>query len=894
MDLFKRNNGAVTVFLVIILVPCMVVSFCFVDLSRLWLASGVSSASADMALNSVLTNYDAELQNLYGLMASATSSKDACEKAEGYYKQLLTSQGLSEDAAAGMAADMADLIRANVSSGGGGDASSSGGSASDGSPVVSGSGFITPVEGASLANPTLLRNQIVEFMKYRAPIDLTLNGIDLLTQLGNHADAIKDSDGDKKIIERKQEYYESLEALLALLKEITDTIRNYEESYICKSFSDVKGETSTFRNKYLDLHQYFIRNYLQNNGVEMPEGKELSAATKLAVNRSVESINNSIKSYISDVESQRKALKDLDAKFKEVPGKLEECNRKRQAWADEANSRTTEIAKRDQVELQGESDDENLKSMMNIVDTLNNDYDKLVQVSVRVDTAIFNLDKVLEVLNEMGYSTRHPNNRGEWVFDASPPKRLRNIASLNDYKSLYSDYYKDLEPEEFDNRVSGTHGSYPTFAFTESNLSAINNTDIEISGYRGQSNKPGRCPFYEQLYDYFGGATDEEKSDANKGAKDKLKEKAKEEKEPKLEESIQVKNIRELDSSFPSGFADGSVDILGGLLSLAPRLATNLDEELYNLRDSLYTTEYVRNMFSYYTISKEQDTRKLPELLPNATVDRGLTLKSFNEINLIDANTRYAMNGELEYILYGKGGTDDIVAAGTSIFAVRLALNTPAAFLAFWNPANNTTARAIQAASVAAQTATAGIVPYPVFKIVFILALAVVESGLDLNDLMNGHAVLFYKSGSNDAKDWTCKIPTGTEIVNALDTLNGVGDSDHSDGEKNTEQNIKDGKVCFFYSDYLYFFLLIAFSSDSTGLFYERVGDLIQANLRETGKKNTDFLMSTAHVYYQLNTTVEVKPLMLALPIAANYTEEKDISSWSIWRFTERVYRGYQ
>ena len=34
---------------------------------------------------------------------------------------------------------------------------------------------ITPVEGANLANPAVIKAQVVEFMKYRAPIDLLTN-----------------------------------------------------------------------------------------------------------------------------------------------------------------------------------------------------------------------------------------------------------------------------------------------------------------------------------------------------------------------------------------------------------------------------------------------------------------------------------------------------------------------------------------------------------------------------------------------------------------------------------------------------------------------------------------------------------------------------------------------
>ena len=61
MNFFRKKDGAVSVFLVIILVPCIFISAMFVDLGRVYLSDGMAYSSADLALNTLLTQYDSEL-----------------------------------------------------------------------------------------------------------------------------------------------------------------------------------------------------------------------------------------------------------------------------------------------------------------------------------------------------------------------------------------------------------------------------------------------------------------------------------------------------------------------------------------------------------------------------------------------------------------------------------------------------------------------------------------------------------------------------------------------------------------------------------------------------------------------------------------------------------------
>ena len=76
MEAIRNNRGAVSIFLILVLVPCIAISCIFVDVSRVELSKSSAEASADLALNTLLTNYDADLSEYYGLIGSCQNIED--------------------------------------------------------------------------------------------------------------------------------------------------------------------------------------------------------------------------------------------------------------------------------------------------------------------------------------------------------------------------------------------------------------------------------------------------------------------------------------------------------------------------------------------------------------------------------------------------------------------------------------------------------------------------------------------------------------------------------------------------------------------------------------------------------------------------------------------------
>ncbi|MBT9776421.1 hypothetical protein GPL15_07880 [Clostridium sp. MCC353] len=160
-------------------------------------------------------------------------------------------------------------------------------------------------------------------------------------------------------------------------------------------------------------------------------------------------------------------------------------------------------------------------------------------------------------------------------------------------------------------------------------------------------------------------------------------------------------------------------------------------------RDKLYLSEYATEMFSYYTIDK---------------------MKTSDQVTLsnhpINAANNQMYKAEVEYILWGNpSGNKDVEYTMATIFGIRFLLNSIYAF---------TGDPEIRNFSLALATSIAGWTGFgvPLVQSVIILALALAETSLDMQQLKEGKSVPIYKSQSN----WCIKVSKlitegGKEII---------------------------------------------------------------------------------------------------------------------------------
>lgn len=238
LKLFRKNNGSISVFLVIILVPVLVVSALFVDASRISLASTVVDSSADLALNTAMSNFDHTLNRYYGLMASSQNMDEFYKTAQSYFATSITSQGIDTSDASTYAnqlidyvkgdTDIADFLQIKL--------------ADEGATTVS------AVDGADLSNPVLLKREVVEFMKYRAPID----GVtELLKKINDNADSLKDSEENAELMKEKQQYYEDEGKVVSAGRAVYNNMQTYNNLNITKEWVEqLKNDVTTYKERY--------------------------------------------------------------------------------------------------------------------------------------------------------------------------------------------------------------------------------------------------------------------------------------------------------------------------------------------------------------------------------------------------------------------------------------------------------------------------------------------------------------------------------------------------------------------------------------------------------------------------------------------------------------------
>ena len=215
MKFWTKTKGAVSIFLVIILVPMMTVSSLFVDAGKVRLAKGVAESAGDLTLNTALTDYDTVLKDLYGLMATAQDTSELFDKLEDYYGTCITSSGVSEEDAG----TYVDQIMAQL------------GMLAEGEETADILNMqlldfnVSKISDASLANATIMEKQIVDFMKYRAPIN---TGLGFLSSLQSFSTLSKQTE----LVDNRKTYYEAEQTVMEKIQSAWGYINAYNKSSI--------------------------------------------------------------------------------------------------------------------------------------------------------------------------------------------------------------------------------------------------------------------------------------------------------------------------------------------------------------------------------------------------------------------------------------------------------------------------------------------------------------------------------------------------------------------------------------------------------------------------------------------------------------------------------------
>lgn len=214
----RREHGAITIFLVLILVPVMIFTCTFGDVARVSLSRSQATAAADLALYSLMSNYDEKLKEWYGLVASVQNIDEFYDVTESYFTGMLSVNGVdgtaSEKFSSFIAAmrnskDLTDFLQIESQK----------------------DTFVGAVaNGAMGGNAALIEDGIVEFMKYRGPVAIVQRIINRFSE-GSGAGELTEAQKNEPIVEKKQEYAEAEGKMIEELLHTYMALLNYTYYY---------------------------------------------------------------------------------------------------------------------------------------------------------------------------------------------------------------------------------------------------------------------------------------------------------------------------------------------------------------------------------------------------------------------------------------------------------------------------------------------------------------------------------------------------------------------------------------------------------------------------------------------------------------------------------------
>ncbi len=191
---FRDCKGAVTVFVTLMLIPAVLICGTGVDLARIFAARSILRDANQLAANSALANYDALLQDLYGLYGVMKDDPEFADMVDRYIELTV----LTEDGETGMGTFQL-FYGSNLTP-----------------------GDVIPAEGQDLGEIEVLRRQIEEYAKFRAPAVIAEDVLDRL-------DVFKKVNKDAEVIKDKMDIDDKIEDIDELYRKIYDCIQELDQ-----------------------------------------------------------------------------------------------------------------------------------------------------------------------------------------------------------------------------------------------------------------------------------------------------------------------------------------------------------------------------------------------------------------------------------------------------------------------------------------------------------------------------------------------------------------------------------------------------------------------------------------------------------------------------------------
>ena len=841
LQLFEKRNckAAISIFLIIILIPCMVLSAVLVDGSRARSARAIVQEAMDLAVASALADYNMDLKDQFGLFAVRDAGK-----VEEIYKDSLNSTLMAYGLDGAEYSDMIwNFMKMSVS----------------GKKSYMGEDFLNLYDfqtesgtGAEVLFPLekkeVLKTQMVEYAKFRG-IFVALERMDFLKSIGDMRVQAEENEKTAEVMEEKMEVDESNAAADRAVKSVADQIAKLQSAVDAYT----AGEKELFEGMEAQMNVIRHRNiYPQED--DLPRSVT-SLAGRYGTNKT------KLVTLASDIKTQAKELRSMAERAKteaeRATGRLSDFQSEYSGGseaiqgmaADAGTSR--ENYRKYAEELEALLRDDNLRYYAETIAP-----DSLTEVFSRIDKATLFDEKNRVEPEKEAFENRADdaeedggeNESGEYINEYYLFYDLGLSGSSRDVSGALNAYYKPavtktMNPEghRLDNLKNAAWKNIAP------NISAGgSDSTIDENFAKGQS---GRNIEDESETSGEGTAASAE---AARGEIDKAVYDAR----PSSGHASDSEEPEEMD--FYN--TDGDLTASRGMMSSGKH--SMIQDVAETARDDVLSLSYMFGTFKTRLTGVEKfssdgmpqsdkDSFYMPKwryAYPDGEIDMRFSPKK---------NRSTVLRGEIEYLIYGmRSDRENEDAVYATIYAERLANNMIALYC------NHDVKTACDLAAALASAATGGIVPQPVFFWIFLTAWAVAETFVDMNYLVNGG----YKIPLIKTKDnlILAKAPTDGALIG----------------------NYKETGFFVTYEDYL--LLLLLLKGDDKRIM--RSADLIEYNMKKIDGQE-DFSMAEAYTCIKADADVSLRYLFGdVMPFQSLY---RDNGYGGRMHFSGTVYLGY-
>lgn len=875
---FKDCKGAVTVMVTLLLIPSILISGTGVDLARIYAARSTLQDANQLAANSVLASYDALLQDLYGIFGIMQEDPELTEITNDYIKMAVMGSGQEDKLGT-----FRLFYGSNLEPGG-----------------------IVAARNQNLGNSAVLRRQIEEYSKFRAPVVVAERLMDKL-------EIFEKVQEDAKVIQKKMEVDDGVEELEKYYKKIYDRVQTLKE---CKPTEEEAMQ------KVRDSGQVIqgglevmagIREEYAKTKLELEDAKtDLEEAQQdlSELEAQLVSLDPEDEDYEETVAELQESMEELTTKIEELTEKIEELTEKLEELEVSYTATCTAIELESSL-LKGICDDyeEKLSKYLTELNKLRDECETAEKKKKELKDKIEELKKTLNgnCSDELKKGLQEPEEGaadGKSILERYEDLLVYDIESMGkdmhtaDYEQVYETIHTNMKKaslggyELLDFRTMDVEGTFPITGEPSELLPFITaSTDyrphpgrdgtgfLEFFQIKDESRR-----FYEELEKIYN-------SERGAGANKK-----------KL-----MKAVTKIFSKAQDLFGglifipEGAKYLTGGENTSDPSTGTNFgtdgdwsrENEGKNKLKGALDDDFLGSLSR---VAGEAGNKILllvygTEMFSDASTPGSKKTESEDESKRypqknmagipLTTDVNYYFQSELEYLYNGNlaDAQSNLRSVAGMIFLVRFVFNYVASF----------SIRGVNQIVNMIRNALAYTGPFAVLAGELArLALAIGESAMDVSRLRSGDAVAIYKKNTT----WKLSI---SGLANAAtdeisdSTLDAAFDTEDKDGD--------DEGATLSYTDYIRLFLLLVPGDDLA----ERIGNLIELNV--TNKKlkiNADeesmasaerVDLSKAITDFSITTTVDLRMLFLSMPFAQKGID--GVIPPKTFPITVTDYRGY-